>query len=197
MNTDVPKPAVSFAEMVVLAVVVGLLAMMVHPILFYRSHGHGTGEKPRRSSCLNNLKQIGLAMRLYSADYDERFPCDSAGTTVGSFALLTNKYQTSYKTWICPSDSSTISAGSPTSPFTSNNTSYAYGGFGLSETAQPDTPIAADRSSSCVGVWGDIVSPYAGNRWTHKSDGGNVLFADGHVAFQKTFVPPMYLGKNP
>jgi hypothetical protein len=54
--------------------------------------------------CQNNLKQIGLSLRLYSGDYQKRFPTDAASTTLGSFALLTNNYQTSYKTWICFSD---------------------------------------------------------------------------------------------
>jgi len=39
--------------------------------------------------------------------------------------------------------------------------------------------------------------PYANNKWTHKTDGGCVLFADGHVAWQREFRPPMYNGKNP
>lgn len=147
-------------------------------------------------TCVHHLKSIGLSIRLYSGDHGGWFPTDEARTTVGSFALLTNNYQTAYLMWTCPDDKG-VAVGSPSQPFTSKNASYAYGGFGLSESVQPDTPIAADRSSIQTGVWGNVVSPYAGNRWTHKSNGGNVLFADGHVAFQKGFVPPMYNGKNP
>ena len=149
-------------------------------------------EAKRRSTCLNNLKQIGLAMRLYSGDCTEKFPCDKAVTTVGSFALLTNTYQTNYKTWICPRDKG-VTSGSSDRTFTSKNVSYAYGGFGLSETVQPDTPVACDRTT------GNLTSarPYDGNRWTHKTAGGNVLFADGHVAWKQTMDVPLYHGKNP
>lgn len=149
-------------------------------------------EKARRATCMSNLKQIGISLYLYSQDNKGRFPTDAAWSTLGSYGLLTSKYQTSYETWVCPSDAGIV-PGSSFASLTAKNVSYAYNGFGLTEAVQPDTPIAADRSS------GDIRSskPFAGNTWTHKSDGGNVLFADGHVAFQKTFIPPMYNGKNP
>lgn len=33
-----------------------------------------TSEKARRTSCMSNLKQIGLAMRMYSGDHNDQFP---------------------------------------------------------------------------------------------------------------------------
>lgn len=149
-------------------------------------------EKRRRYQCLNNLKQIGLGIRLYAGDYGERCPCDPKGTTLGSFGLLKNQYQTSYVVWVCPSDRG-IRPGSSGGRWTSANLSYAYGGFTWSESLAPDTPIACDRTS------GDVTSatPYATNQWTHKTAGGSVLGADGHVSWQKTFVPPIYRAKNP
>lgn len=138
-------------------------------------------------------------MRLYSEDHKQWFACDAATTTMGSFALLTNKYQSSLLTWMCPTDTGYPTGCLATShlpainPFLTKQISYAYAGFGLSEAVQPDTPLMADRTS------GDIRSstPYVGNTQTHKEDGGCVVFADGHVAFQKKFIPPMYNGKNP
>jgi len=171
--------------------IIALLVAMLFPAT------RAAREKARRSTCLCNLKQIGLAMRLYAGDNKEWFPCDPSATVLGSYALLTNTYQTAHKTWVCPSDCGISGCGTPANPafnaFSPKRIGYAYGGFGLQETAQLDTPIACDRSS------GNLTSatPYAKNRWTHKTDGGFTLFADGHVAFQRTFVPPMYRGKNP
>lgn len=181
----------TLVELLLVVVVIAMIVLVILPPL------RAAREKARRTSCMCNLKQIGLAVRLYSGDNQQRFPTDITWTTKASWALLTNRYQTSHRTWTCPSDTGIASCGATSglvpNPFTANLVSYAYGGFGLTESTQPDTPIACDRTSGEV----TGVTPYTSNEWTHQSDGGNVLFADGHVAFQKTFVPPMYRGKNP
>lgn len=188
----------TLVELLVVMAIITILASMLLPSL------STAREKARRASCMSNLKQLGIAIRMYSGDNGEKFPSapSGTGTTLASYGLLTNQYQTAYKLWLCPSDSTSQTAGSPTTPFTSNKLSYAYNGFCLSETVQPDTPIAADRSNAFGGGGGIRgITPYSGtvqdNSWTHKADGANVLFADGHVQFQRVFVPTMYYGENP
>lgn len=187
MSENIHKRRISFPEVVVIGFILSLFAAIGLSALQQRHHGC------RRPPCLNNLYQIGLAIRLYAGDNDKWFPCDRATTTLGSFALLTNNYLMGNKLWICPQDIG-VQPAAPTSSWTKTNLSYAYGGFGLSETVQPDTPIACDRVS---GGNFNCPNPWIGNRWTHKSDGGNVLYADGHVAFVRIMDPPMYRGNNP
>src|SRR6185436_21098997 len=102
-----------------------------------------------------------------------------APSTVATFSMLTNSFPATYRIWVCPSDSGVVS-GSSFGGLTSSNLSYAYGAFGLTEAVAADTPLACDRSSAGGPT---TTTPWAANAWTHKSEGGNVLYTDGHVSF--------------
>jgi len=55
-------------ELLVVIAIIAILAAILFPV-FARAR-----EKARQTSCLNNLKQLGLAVLMYVQDYDERFP---------------------------------------------------------------------------------------------------------------------------
>jgi hypothetical protein len=99
-------------ELTVVVIVTGLLVGLIVPTLNHLREIH------RRSACLNNLKEIGLGIRLFSGDCGYAFPSDEARAALGAFNLLTTtnlwfscpglgRYQvgpiiTNYQTWICP-----------------------------------------------------------------------------------------------
>lgn len=178
--------ALTLLELLCVIAIIAILLGLLLPSL------SSNKERASKAMCLNNLKQMGLAMRLYSGDNGQRYPSDAAWTTLGSYGLLTNNYQTEYKTWICPQDKSR-SVGSARTAFTAGNLSYAYAAFGLTETVQPNTPLAADRSVDDI----RSVTPWINPRNNHPGEGGNILYADGHVERRMTLDPPMYRGKNP
>jgi len=58
-------------ELLVVIAVIAILAAILFPVF---AQGR---EKARQASCLSNLKQIGLAFKMYIHDYDERWPLNN------------------------------------------------------------------------------------------------------------------------
>lgn len=136
-----------------LLIIIGILivfSLLMLPMLNrYRHRG------PTKISCINNLKQIGLAMRMYSTENNDAFPYKNGRP--GLQMLAEEGYLENFYVYTCPATSDTIKKTSDIS----NNASFAYAG-GLTEADCIDSGIASDRA--------DNHSKY-----------GNILFIDGHV----------------
>lgn len=59
-------------ELLVVIAVIAILAALLFPV-FARAR-----DKARQATCTSNLKQIGLAVLLYTQDYDDRYPLGHA-----------------------------------------------------------------------------------------------------------------------
>ena len=97
-------------ELLVVIAIIALLAAILFPA-FARAR-----ENARRSSCMSNMKQIGLAALQYSQDYDERFPI----VTSGSYNVASNPY-TFWPSVILPYAKSTQLFTCPDFPVTDCN----------------------------------------------------------------------------
>lgn len=62
------KRAFTLIELLVVIAIIAILAAILFPV-FARAR-----ENARRTSCMSNLKQIGLGMMMYVQDYDEHYP---------------------------------------------------------------------------------------------------------------------------
>jgi prepilin-type N-terminal cleavage/methylation domain-containing protein/prepilin-type processing-associated H-X9-DG protein len=175
-------------ELLVVIAIIGILAAMLLPAL------NQAREKARRANCLSNLKQVGLGIAMYADNYNGRVPLDnSAGTAnLGNSLNLLSNTITSAKIYTCPSDSAKqLTATYPLdSAATANKQiSYAYCPFIIWQD-QPDSILALDRMGAGVSTSGYT----KGAKWNavsaniapHKDAGGNVLYNDGHVAWNNS-----------
>lgn len=73
---SIRKRAFTLIELLVVIAIISILAAILFPV-FARAR-----ENARRTSCLSNLKQIGLAVMQYVQDYDDTYPMSrlEAGT---------------------------------------------------------------------------------------------------------------------
>ena len=179
--------------LVVLAIVVVLAGLLL--TVFSRARENG-----RRSSCQNNLRQIGLAIRQYVGDNDGVYPAafEGSSTQQGLFWVqMVAPYAKNPKIFVCPSQTETPSYYYDYNANRLNTilTSFAQRSFrGKQESVlQAETSIiiledttlmppnrVVELPASCQLTSPDgPVGAYSGS--TIHGDGGNYAFADGHV----------------
>lgn len=92
------KKAFTLIELLVVIAVIAILAAILFPV-FAQAR-----EKARQTSCLSNVKQLGLAYMMYLQDYDERFPPHVTERTAptGTGTDQVSRAPFSYKTKLDP-----------------------------------------------------------------------------------------------
>lgn len=138
-----------YVFLVVCAVaILAIVAGMLLPAL------GGARDKARQLNCAGNLKQIGLACKMYAADYSEEFPPNFK-------TLVTAKYLDAYKIYVCPSTSHTAGS-SPGDVENPAHCDYLYFGGGHTERdIDQKAVLACDRPGNHRRLF-------------------NVVFGDGH-----------------
>ena len=95
-------------ELLVVIAIIAILAAILFPV-FAKAR-----EKARQTTCLSNLKQIGLGLQMYLQDYDETFPLNRGYNYGASYTYATHytwrvvlvPYVKNDQIFECPSDPS-------------------------------------------------------------------------------------------
>ncbi len=114
-NRSKAHAAFTLIELLVVIAIIAILAAILFPV-FAQAR-----EKARQTSCLSNLRQLGLGMSMYVQDYDESFPFaqynanPADGTWRGTIGPYTKAAVGAGGMFTCLSDSEIQSATEPTS----------------------------------------------------------------------------------
>lgn len=157
-------------ELLVVIAIISILAAILFPV-FARAR-----ENARRTSCVSNLKQLALGIRMYTQDYDERFPMykmNDTGVTASNpfgWSDAIQPYINNKQVLQCPSEPNkpNISPSSPgyTDYWINAETASSATSASLAQVAYPSqTVLSGDGDSG--------TSRYNANGITNNKDGFN------------------------
>ncbi len=206
--------AFTLVELLIVIAIVAILAAILFPVFATAR------ERGRRLTCAANLKQIGDALALYVADYDDYYPPCWVSNAPVSASLWSQHLVAGYgllpQQFVCPTQGPPDRHQYSEQEWQANNHFWAlfYAHYGLNNqlSRRPTTQVARPSSKILVAemkhfsvtrpTWGYFASfppkctaRDAVNMIPNRHNGFfNVLWADGHVAALSASDPKVKTG---
>ncbi len=187
MKTRPKQGAFTLIELLVVIAIIAILAAILFPV-FAKAR-----EKARQTTCLSNMKQLGLGFLQYQQDNDELYPIGAKATTnngpfsTGSgWAGMIYPYVKSTGVYTCPDDTNTAGKGTFNGQTVAlTPVSYGFnfwlGGFPVINIGHPSLIILmAEVTGSAYGTQPaaqvNVTDPLEGGSTTHSAtfEGNNV-----------------------
>jgi competence protein ComGC len=147
--------ALTLTEVLVVVLSIAVLAALFLPVLA------AAKKKSSKIGCVNDLKQVGLAFRIWSGDNGDKYPMEvsvkdggamesvAAGNVVLVFQVMSNELS-SPKVVYCPNDKDHMTATNFNSDFTAKNISYFVDL--VADQQRPQTFLSGDDNFAIGGV---------------------------------------------
>ena len=183
--------ALTRTEAIVVVATLAVLFVLLLPALVPVHNGR------QRINCISNLKQIGIAYRLWEGDNNDKYPMAVSVTNGGAmelvaignvaacFQVMSNELSTP-KILVCPEDTHLVWATNFSTGFDNSHISY-FVGLDATET-NPQMFLSGDDNFAISGVpvKSGILplftnAPVTWTRARHKYVGGHIGMADGMV----------------
>jgi prepilin-type N-terminal cleavage/methylation domain-containing protein len=192
--------AFTLIELLVVVIILAVVVALALPT------NHNARRKAQVVGCLNNLRQIGIGMMMFTGDYTNNFPWQVSSTNGGSlesipsgspaahFKTVTNYIKNLPDPLLCPTDKARRPPEGGQRIIADTNISYF---LNMDSALDPNTPIAGDRNLEVTGKRLPsglaYVPPYPQLNWgpglhnqTANLGCGIMAFGDGHTEYTKS-----------
>ena len=207
------KRAFTLIELLVVIAIIAILASLLLPALAKAK------QKAWVTSCLSNLKQTGLGMRMFADDCEDRYP-QSGGSITWNLTVQdspTNGWMQQIYTYVqntnvyhCPGNAQLpVKNQSPFNYFNGARAAYVAAGnqraavnsrqilFPAAYVLAGDTIDSAqfflrdddDKDDYSQNCVGGAINGSPVVEWQAHNGGQDILFADGHVRWCKGYLP--------